>query len=234
MRTLAIASGKGGVGVTTLTIALGAALTELGIDAAVVDANITNPCVGMHLGTPNVPVALHDALEDPSKIDQALYHHVPSGLKIVPGHISVTHAKRHKHHELLKLPQLLKRLPCKLAVLDCATGHHAESLAALAVVDEAIIVTTPELPSAINALKLIARCKEFGTPIKGVVINRAGSHAHELTADNIQSLLETRVIATIPEDSSISEALAIKHPVTYSHPDSSASQAVKRLASTFL
>ncbi|MBI4145333.1 P-loop NTPase [Candidatus Woesearchaeota archaeon] len=234
MRTLAIASGKGGVGVTTLTIALGAALTELGVDTAVVDANITNPCVGLHLGTPNVPVALHDTFDDPAKLDNALYHHVPSGLKVVLGHLSVVHAKRHKHHELLKLPQILKRLPCTLAVLDCATGHHAESLAALAVVDEALIVTTPELPSVINSLKLIARCKEFGTPVKGVIINRAGSHDHELTADNVQSLLETPVLAVVPEDPSISEALAIKHPVTYSHPDSPASQAVKQLASSLL
>ena len=52
---LALASGKGGTGVTSIAIALGATFSRIGIDTTLIDANLTTPNVGMHLGTPSVP-----------------------------------------------------------------------------------------------------------------------------------------------------------------------------------
>ena len=116
---LAIA-GKGGTGVTSIAIALGASFSRIGIDTTLVDANLTTPEVGLHLGTPNMPVGLQDVLANPNNLEDAMYHHAPSGLKILPSKLG----KNTKHHVLLKLPQALQDLPSSLALLDCASGNE--------------------------------------------------------------------------------------------------------------
>ncbi len=225
---IALASGKGGVGVTSLAIALGASLVEHGVDTTLVDASLTNPNVGLYLGTASISKGIHELLHDATMLNDAVYHHAPSGLKVIPGKISLTHAKA-KQPELLKLHPLTPQLST-MVLLDCASGMHHETLAGIAIADELIAVTTPELPSVINTLKLVKRARELGTRVRGIVINQTGRHGHELAVGNIQALLETEVIAVIPHDANVSEAQAVKHPFTYSHPDSIASVAVRKLA----
>jgi len=55
----AILSGKGGVGKTTTAINLGTTLNHLGESVIIVDANLTTPNIGIHLGAPIVPVTLN-------------------------------------------------------------------------------------------------------------------------------------------------------------------------------
>lgn len=227
---LALASGKGGTGVTSIAIALGASLSRIGVDTTLVDANITTPNVGLYLGTPNVPVALQEVLNDPRNLEDAMYHHAPSGLKIIPSRLG----QNTKHHEILKLQQALLELPSSLAIIDCASGAQSETLAALAVADSAVLVTTPELPAVIDTLKLVKKCRHYGTPVRGIVVNRTGQHDHELSIENIQSLLETPVIANIPNDAFVSQANAATNPFTHADPESPASRAVQDLANVLL
>jgi len=86
---IAIMAGKGGTGKTTTSINLGAALSYFGKDVIVVDANLTTPNVGIHLGVPIVPIHLHHVLQGKNDISEAVYVH-PAGPKIVPGSIAMS------------------------------------------------------------------------------------------------------------------------------------------------
>src|SRR3989338_11517016 len=87
-RIIAIVSGKCGVGKTTLVANLGAALAGMGKDVIVLDANLTTPNLGIHLGVPLFPVTLHDVLKGRAHIRDAIYDH-ESGLRVVPAGISL-------------------------------------------------------------------------------------------------------------------------------------------------
>lgn len=233
MSILALASGKGGTGVTTLAIALGASFVEHGLDTTLVDANVSLPTVGLQLGTPNIPFGLHDALSHNGMMKEAVYHHAPSGLKVIPGQLGLQHVTKGKYQQLLNLPSLVSKLSPQI-LLDCASGISAEALAGLAIADEVVVVTTPELQSVIGALKVIKRCDSLKVPVRGVVVNQVGKTKHELAVSNIQALVEKKILASIPYDAIVSEALAAHHPFTYSHPDSKAAQAVKVLAAQWV
>ena len=92
-RYITCISGKGGVGKTSSSINLGAAFTYFGKDTTIVDANLTTPNVGVHLGVPIVPINLNHVLQGKNHISEAVYLH-PAGIKIVPAGISVDELKK--------------------------------------------------------------------------------------------------------------------------------------------
>jgi len=74
-RVIAIISGKGGVGKTTTAVNLGAALNKFDKEVIVVDANLSTPNIGIHLGAPMVPVTLNHILRGKANIEDAIYEH---------------------------------------------------------------------------------------------------------------------------------------------------------------
>ena len=96
MKLITITSGKGGVGKTTTAINLGAALNFFEKEVIILDANLTTPNVGLHLGAPIVPVNLNHVLIEKAKISDSIYEH-ESGTKIIPSSLSVKELKRLNH-----------------------------------------------------------------------------------------------------------------------------------------
>ncbi|MAH03585.1 hypothetical protein CMI39_02245 [Candidatus Pacearchaeota archaeon] len=95
-KLIVITSGKGGVGKTTSAVNLGAAVNHFGRDVLVVDGNLTTPNVGIHLGSPEVPVSLNHVLSEKADISEAIYEH-ESGIKILPSSLSIKELKKNKH-----------------------------------------------------------------------------------------------------------------------------------------
>jgi len=223
-----ISSGKGGVGKTTTAINLGAAINKFGEDVVVVDANLTTPNVGLHFGAPIVPVTLNHVLRDEAEIHEAIYQH-ESGTKIIPSDLSI---KELSIIRLDKIKNMINKLKnySNYIVVDSPAGLGEDSLSVLDVADEIIIVTNPEVPAITDALKTIKVAEEQGKRVKGVIINRVKMRDSEMTLANMRDMLETPVIALIPEDKNMQIALSRKDAIVHTHPRSKASEAYKEAA----
>jgi len=231
-RIISIASGKGGVGKTTLSSNLGIAMTEFGQRTLVMDTNLTTPNLGFHLGVPLYPKTLHDVLKGDAYIDEATYVH-PSGLKVVPAGISISDLKSTNPKNLSKVVLDLVG-EHDIVFLDGAAGLGKESLANIEAADEMIVVTNPELPSVTDALKAIKIAEEMGTHILGVALNKIQGSNAELSVQDVESLLGYPVISQIPHDRSMVESLAAKTPIVAYSPNSKASIEMKKLAASLV
>lgn len=231
-RFVVIASGKGGVGKTTTVINLGTALSNFGRDVIILDANLSTPNMGLHLGTPNVPITLNDVLEGKKRIHEAAYLH-PSGLKVILSSIAMD---RYNEEHVHKLKDAINSLEgaSEVVIIDAAAGLGKEAKSAIAVADESIIVTTPDLPSVTDALKTIKTCEKLGTKVIGIVVTKVNNDNLEMTLKNVETLLEKPVIGMIPNDNAIRKSLYLKNPVNYTHPKSGASVAYKKLAAKLI
>ncbi|MEM4397589.1 MAG: cell division ATPase MinD [Candidatus Woesearchaeota archaeon] len=229
---LVIASSKGGVGKTTTAINLGTALTQFSRDVILVDANLSTPNVSLYLGAPNVPITLHDVLKKNKKITDAMYMSA-HGLKIIPASISV---KESNKIDYKKLEQLIKSLSglAEFVIIDTSAGLTDEAIAGLKIGDEIIVVSTPELPAVSDALRTIKKAKELGKKVSGLILTRVYDDELELSKKDIEAILETPVMAIIPEDETMREAVRMKSPITHSHPNSAASTSYKELAAKLL
>lgn len=227
-RTIAIISGKGGVGKTTLTSNLAAALAELGEDVVAVDANLTTPNLGLHLGMHFAPLNIHDVLKGEAKLKDATYPH-PFGFKVVPASMSVDDLTG---IDPTRLYEVVLNLTGKtnFILLDSAAGLGREAISALQAADEVLVVTNPNLPSVADALKTVKLAERINKKIIGIVANRVRKKEYELTKEEIEEMIGYPVVAQIPEDSEVAKAIFAKTPVVNYSPNSPASIEFKRLA----
>lgn len=227
-RTIGILAGKGGVGKTTITSNLGYALTELGHKVTLVDANLTTPHLGFHLGMHLVPKTLHDVLKGQSSLRHATYSH-PLGFKVVPGSIAVGDLV---NVDIGKLSNAVSSLSdnSDFVLLDCAPSLGREAVSGLRSSEEVIVVANPDLPSVADALKTTRLAQQTGKKVLGVVLNRVNWRSEELNKWQVEEMLGAKVLAEIPEDKNVPKSISAKTPVLDYSPNSRASTEIRRLA----
>ncbi len=225
MRSIAIVSGKGGVGKTTTAINLGASLNSLGREVIVVDANISTPDIGLSLGSPVVPIALQHVLAGQNEPEHAVYIH-NSGTKILPSALSFK-----EPFSADNLKDVVSRLKefSEITLIDSPAGTGEDVKSVIKSADECLIVTNPEMPALSSALKTIKIAEEMDKTILGVVVTKAKGKK-ELSTKNIEDFLGHRVIGKIQLDENIPQALLEKEPISTAYPKSKASKGYKELA----
>ncbi len=227
-KLITVTSGKGGVGKTTTAINLGAALNSFGKDVVVLDANLTTPNIGLHLGAPLVPISLNQVLSGKANVIDAIYEH-ESGTKIVPSSLSVRDLKSINSGRLKEVGKRLKKI-ADYVIYDSAAGLGDEALAAIESGDELVIVTNPEIPAVTDALKAAKVIEQMGKKIKGVIVTRVRNSKSEMPVENIKEMLELPILGIIPEDDCVQEALVMKDALIHTHPKSRAARAYKKIA----
>ena len=227
-RIINLISGKGGVGKTTLTANLAYALAELGEEVVAIDANLTTPHLGLHLGLQFVPITLHDVLKGSSSLKHALYPH-RFGFKVLPGSLSVNDLQ---DVDVGKLPEIILSLLGKAdyILLDSAPGLGREAVSSLSSTQEILVVTNPDMPSLVDALKVLKVAESIHKQVIGVILNRVGRKAHELSKAEVENILGFPVLVEIPEDKNIPKSIAMKRPLLDAFPDSPAAVEIRRLA----
>jgi septum site-determining protein MinD len=231
-RTILVLSGKGGSGKTTVAANLATVLNDLGKTVVVADGNLTTPNLGLHLGTELDALTLHDVLKGQADILDAMKI-TPSGLRVLPASVSVDDLKGLDPDQLgPSLSPLHDQVD--YIIIDGAAGLGNEALAGLKAADEVIVVTNPEIPAVTDALKVIKLAEEAGVEVTGIVVNRVKGKRHELTNEDITSLLDEPILAEIPEDDAVAKAISRGEPVTMFSPNSSAALDMRNLAGSFV
>ncbi|MFA7707776.1 MAG: cell division ATPase MinD [Candidatus Pacearchaeota archaeon] len=231
-KVYAIISGKGGVGKTTTTINLGVSLNHLGENVIIIDANLTTPNIGIHLGAPIVPTTLNHVLNNQAKLEDAIYEH-ESGTRIMPASLSLKETEKLKYSRLSDVTKKLRKITNHV-LIDCAAGLGEEARAAIASADEIIIVTNPEMAAVTDALKTIKLAEEMHKPVKGVIVTRYRGNKTDMSISNIKEMLETELLGIIPEEDSIRESQVMKNAVMYTHPKSQATKTYLNTSKRFL
>ncbi|MBI4020961.1 MAG: P-loop NTPase [Candidatus Aenigmarchaeota archaeon] len=227
-RIIAVASGKGGVGKTTVVANLSAALAALGQSVVAVDSNITTSNLGIHLGIPMYPITIQDVLNGKARLKDAIYHH-SSGFRVMPADISLEKLLIPDTNEFLEV--FYKVTDADFLLVDTAAGLGKEALAAIEAADEVLVVTNPDLPAMTDALKLGRFAEEFGAITLGVVVNRYRGKGYDVPPLEVADFLGMPLLGLIPEDEQVKRALARKTPVVTHRPRSLASREFMLIAS---
>jgi septum site-determining protein MinD len=225
---VAIISAKGGVGKTAITINLTQALVGFGRQAIAVDADLTAPNVSVQLGMPQLHCTLHDVLNGKGTVQDCIYNH-PSGIPVIGGRLAYELSDEVNYQKLVNLFSGLENM-VEIVLIDAPPGMGNDARTVLQAVDSVIVITTPELPSVTDSRKTIKLARELGKEVIGVVLNEVRNEQYEMTKDNVEAFLDTKVIAVVPDDPAVRVAIYKNYPVVSTHPDSMAAVAIKKLA----
>jgi cell division ATPase MinD len=214
---ISVVSGKGGVGKTTFSINLSAALNEFDHENVLVDADVCNPNVALHLGLPHMPLTLQDVLNKGVDVNHTIRLHA-SGLKVVPASLSLDNLRA----DFSKLKDSLGRLSGTV-IVDSPPGLNDDVLSILRASDKVVVVANPEVPAVADAVRTIKIARRMGKQDIGIVINRVRGDFFELMKDEIEIMCETPILAMIHEDGNVRKSIFENIPVVHRNPNSIAS-----------
>lgn len=230
--TIGVISIKGGVGKTTTVSNIGAVLAkEFDQRVLLVDANFSAPNLGLHFGTVKPASTLFDVLIDKSSVHKAIIKH-EAGFDYIAG--ALMNQKINFDVYQLKRKLDLVRRNYDIILIDTSPTLNNELLSAMIASDELIVVTTPDYPTLGCTIKAIKLAKQKKTPITGLIINKIRGKKFELTTEDIEDIAEVPVLAVLPDDVLVLEALSVTNPVTLHSPDREVSIEYKKLAASLI
>ena len=240
-RTITIASGKGGVGKTNLTVNLALCLSARGHRTCLFDADLG-------LGNVNILLGLHPELDledviinhrDIQDIIISNYH----GIDIIPGSSGIEKIANLDNHELGRLVGSLSGLKdYDFLLLDTSAGISRNVIAFCLASSEVILLINPEptsLTDAYSLLKILTLNGFNGTArvvvnqIKNVDIAK-GIYQKFKDALKKHLQLDISLLGVIFQDSRVVEAVKSQQPFVANFPDSNASKCIKHIAQSLI
>jgi len=238
---IAVGSGKGGVGKTTVAVNLAIALSQTGAKVGLLDADIYGPNVPRMLGIRQVP--------DFDEKQQKIIPLQAWGIKVM----SLGFLVGEDQPVIWRGPILAKalqqllfdvawgELDYLLVDLPPGTGDVQLSLAQLVPVTGAVIVTTPQDVALYDALKGAATFERLNVPVLGVVENMSYfvcPHCGKETAIFRRGAVEVefaqrgiRFLGAVPLSPEVCEGSDLGLPIVAAFPNSPAAEAFQKIAS---
>ena len=231
-RTIAIASGKGGVGKTTVCANLAICLARQGKRITLLDADLAMANLGITLGMEDTPTTLHEVLAGDATIEDAIYEG-PAGIKFVPSGLSLDAFLR---IDIEKLKPVVTGLleNTDILIIDAPGGLGKNVLGAMISAAELLIVTMPDPSALADALKTKLVGNRLNMEVLGVVLNMVRHDKSEVTPEEVAVLLDSEILQIIPYDDNVKRGSVEGRPIVIRNPDSPASKAFKKLASILL
>ncbi|MCD0448048.1 Mrp/NBP35 family ATP-binding protein [Actinocorallia sp. API 0066] len=243
-KVYAVASGKGGVGKSSVTVNLAAAFAALGRKVGVVDADIYGHSVPRMLGVDDRPTKVEDMIMPPVAHDVKV---ISVGM-FTPGNQPIVWRGPMLHRALQQFlaDVYWGDLDVLLMDLPPGTGDIAISVAQLLPNAEILVVTTPQQAAAEVAERAGAIAAQTHQQVAGVIENMSyllcdhcgerqnifGEGGGQTVADELTKTLGARVplLGQVPLDVRLREGGDAGKPLVLSDPDAPAAAELKRIA----
>jgi ATP-binding protein involved in chromosome partitioning len=227
-RVIAVASGKGGVGKSSLTANLAVAFQQLGRRTGVLDADIYGHSIPHILGIHQKPIA----------VDQLIVPPVKDGLKLM----SIGFFLDENEPVMWRGPMLHKALEQFLTdvhwgeldtlVVDMppGTGDVSISLGQLLPRAEVVVVTTPQKLAQDVASRAASMARKTNMRLLGVVENMTGEVFGSGGGESLAAQLDVPLLGQVPLDPLLREQGDLGVPIVATHPESPTAQAIVAIA----
>lgn len=228
---IAVGSGKGGVGKSTVATNLAAALAQAGARVGLIDADILNP---------NIPTMTGLSTGRPRVVDNKMIPIEAYGFKVM----STGFLTEPDKPMILRGPMLHSairqfftdvewgNLDYMIVDLPPGTGDAPLSLAQSFPLTGTIIVTQPQDVAVSDALRSLAMFETLNVPILGIVENMTGDFFGEGGGEKLANERNVPFLGRVPLEAEVRKGGDYGRPVVIHQPESAAGQAFQKLAQT--
>jgi ATP-binding protein involved in chromosome partitioning len=238
-RIVAVGSGKGGVGKTTVAVNLAIALSKLGLKVGLIDADIYGPNIPTMMGTNQQPAMGADNMIQP--IERHGLKTISIGY-ISPGDKPLVMRGPMLHQIIRQFLQQVSwgELDYLIVDLPPGTGDVVISLVQTVPLTGAVVVSTPSDVALEDARKALEMFGQVNVPILGIVENMSthvcancGHEEHIFGQGGGQKMAHdygVTVLGSLPLDIRIREQADSGKPTVAADPESRAAQTYREIA----
>ncbi len=231
-RVVAVASGKGGVGKSSLTVNLGAALTALGQRVGILDADVYGHSIPHLLGVSQRPVVVDEMIVPPVERDLKL---MSIGFFLEENAAVMWRGPMlHRALEQFLSDVHWGELDVLLVDMPPGTGDVAISLGQLLPRAEAVIVTTPQPLAQEVAIRAALMAQKTNMRLIGVVENMTSEVFGSGGGAELAARVGVPLLGEVPLDSQLREAGDRGEPLVAVDPDAPAARAIYGVAEAIL
>jgi ATP-binding protein involved in chromosome partitioning len=225
---VAVASGKGGVGKSTISVNLAVALAQSGARVGLMDADIYGPNVPTMMGVHDIPETHDNKLIPAEAFGVKL---MSMGFLVKPGQPLIWRGPMLNS----AIRQFLAdvewgELDYLIIDLPPGTGDASLSLAQMLPLSGAVIVTLPQAVSLEDASRGLNMFQTLEVPILGVIENMRGEFFGTGGGEDLARIAKVPFLGAVPMEQSVRVGGDTGEPVVISHPDSLAAKALKSIS----
>ncbi|MCH7567931.1 MAG: MinD/ParA family protein [Nanoarchaeota archaeon] len=227
-KTIGLISIKGGVGKTTLSVALAVDLANnYGKKVLLIDTNYSAPNLGIHMDIISPRKTIHDVLSG-SKLSAAI--HEKYGVDVIPGDFLYK-----REFSPLKLKAKLNHVKKKydFIILDASPSLNDEVLSTILASDKLFVVTTADYPTLSCSMKAAKLARQRSRPIDGIILNRLKGR-YEVSLEEIQESTGIPVVARVKDDKIVAMSLFERIPATLFAKNTAFSKEINKLSAALV
>ncbi len=232
-RVITITSGKGGVGKTTTTANVGAALAARGKSVVLIDSDIGLRNLDIVLGLENrIVYDLVDVVEGTCRLRQAMIRDKRlNNLHLIPA--AQTREKEAVSPEQMRSLTNDLRQQFDFILIDSPAGIEQGFRNAIAGADEVLVVTNPEVSSVRDADRIIGLVEAAELPTPRLILNRLNPllvrRGDMMSMDDVTDVLSIPLVGIVPDDETIVTSTNRGEPAAF-NTQSQAGQAFRDIA----
>ncbi len=225
---IAVASGKGGVGKSTVSANLAVALAQTGARVGLMDADIYGPNIPTMMGVHEIPDAKDNKLIPAEAYGVKM---MSMGFLVKPGQPLIWRGPMLNS----AIRQFLSdvewgELDYLIIDLPPGTGDASLSLAQTLPLSGVVIVTLPQAVSLEDASRGLNMFQTLAVPILGVIENMRGEFFGSGGGEDLARIAKVPFLGAVPMEPSVRIGGDTGEPVVASRPDSEAAKALKSIA----
>ena len=236
-RTIAVTSGKGGVGKTNFTTNLALLLAKTGEEVIVLDADLGLANLHVVLGI-SPRFHLEHVMRGEKTLAEIL-HPAANGIRIIAGGSGIAELANLTDEQRNRFIDGLAELDsmADVILIDTGAGLSHNVLGFVLAAEEVIVITTPEptaIADAYATIKVVAR--ENPEAVMRLVVNMATTEAEaHATAERLRMVskqflnVNLELLGYIPSDASVLRAVRAQRPVSLDNPNSPVTRAISAI-----
>ncbi len=242
-KSIAITSGKGGVGKSSIAINIGLAFAGINRKALLLDADLNLANIDILLGI-SPKRSLHDLLDENVRLEDIVISDKKTGFSIIPGSSGAVELLGENHEVKNNIISRLSRFERKYnyIFIDTAAGIDKSVMDFLVASEDMLVIVTPDPTSITDAyalIKVASMEKQFRKIY--VLVNQTDSkrqarEVYDKIYSAVRKFLKFRIFPAgyVFRDKKMIESVRLQRPVIKAYPDSPASLCIKTVAKNLI